>query len=148
MGKLQGEILAILHEIRRITAADFAAVAWTDALEQRIKWQHASGSRNERYKRIQSTLGKGLIGDVFRSGRPLVIEEFSPRSGDDPQEYPILLAENLKSMVCVPVTENAGIVGVLLVGCRETRKFTGKMIELVSNSAQQLAAMKRNKLQA
>lgn len=141
MGKLQGEILACLHEIRQSTATDFAAVAWTDAREQRIKWQYASGSRNDRYKRIQSTLGKGFIGDVIRSGRPLVLEEFTPRSGDDPQEYPIILAENLKSIICVPITVNAAVTGVLLVGCREARKSDEQMVALVCRAAQRLATM-------
>ncbi|GAX91405.1 GAF domain-containing protein [Effusibacillus lacus] len=141
MGSLQGDIEASLSELRRLTATDFAALAWADDKDQAIRWKYASGSRNERYKRIVLRLGKGIAGKVLRSGRPMIMESFSPQSGDDPREYPILLAENLKSIVSVPVVTNDRIKGVLLVGCRHTRGFDEETVELVSVVAEQLGTM-------
>lgn len=141
MGSLQGDIEASLSELRRLTATDFAALAWADDTEQAIRWKYASGSRNERYKRIILRLGKGIAGKVMRSGRPMVVETFSPQSGDDPREYPILLAENLKSIIGVPVIIENRVKGVLLVGCRAPRKFDNDNVELVLNVAEQVGTM-------
>ncbi len=141
MGSLQQDIGAVLNELRRLTAADFAALAWADTDEQTIRWKYASGNRNDRYKRIVLRLGKGIAGKVMRSGRPIVMNSFSPTSGDDPREYPILLAENLKSTVSVPVLINGRVLGALLIGCRIERDFETKMVELVCNFAEQLGAI-------
>lgn len=141
MGSLQGDIEASLSELRRLTATDFAALAWADEKEQTIRWKYASGSRNERYKRITLRLGKGIAGKVMRSGRAMVLESFSPKSGDDPREYPILLAENLKAVIGVPVTIDERVMGVLLVGCRQPRAFEDEMVELVMNVAEQIGTM-------
>ncbi len=79
----------------------------------------------------------------MRSGRPLVITSFSPRSVDDPWQYPILLAENLKAIVCVPVIAKEHIRGVLLVGCRHPRDFPPEVVELVGHMAEQLGTLLR-----
>lgn len=141
MGSLQSDIEASLSELRRLTATDFAALAWADSNEQTIRWKYASGNRNDRYKRIVLRLGKGIAGKVMRSGRLMVIHSFSPKSGDDPREYPILLAENLKSIVGVPVLVNDRVLGVLLVGCRYEREFESDMVELVNSFAEQVGTM-------
>lgn len=145
MGSIQSDIEASLSELRRLTATDFAALAWADSNEQTIRWKYASGNRNDRYKRIVLRLGKGIAGKVMRSGRPMVIYSFSPKSGDDPREYPILLAENLKSIVGVPVLVNGRVLGVLLVGCRNEQVFETDIVELVSSFGEQLGNMIQQK---
>lgn len=145
MGSLQGDIEASLNELRRLTATDFAALAWADSTEQTIRWKYASGNRNDRYKRIVLRLGKGIAGKVMRSGRPMVVSSFSPKSGDDPREYPILLAENLKSIVGIPVLVNERVLGVLLVGCRFERTYESELVELVGSFAEQLGTMMQQK---
>ncbi|MGC5324150.1 GAF domain-containing protein [Brevibacillus sp. SYSU BS000544] len=144
MGSLQGDIEASLSELRRLTATDFAAIAWLDN-EQMIRWKYASGNRNDRYKRIVLRFGKGIAGKVMSSGRPMILDSFTPKSGDDPREYPILLAEGLKSIAAVPITTNERVKGVLLVGCRDTRSFEDDVVELVISVAEQLESMLRPK---
>lgn len=146
MGSLQGDIETSLSELRRLTATDFASIAWADNNEQVIRWKYASGNRNDRYKRIVLRLGKGIAGKVMRSGRPMVLDSFSPRSGDDPREYPILLAEGLKSIVAVPVITNNRVKGVLLVGCRYNRTFEDDEVELVISVAEQLETLIRQRM--
>lgn len=141
MGSLQGDIEASLSELRRLTATDFAALAFADSNEQTIRWKFASGNRNDRYKRIVLRLGKGIAGKVMRSGRPMIMDSFSPKSGDDPREYPILLAESLKSIVGVPVQTNDRVMGVLLIGCRTDRVFEEDVVELLINVAEQISTM-------
>lgn len=141
MGSLQGDIEASLSDLRRLTATDFAAIAWLD--NELIRWKYASGNRNDRYKRIVLRFGKGIAGKVMSSGRPMILDSFTPKSGDDPREYPILLAEGLKSIVAVPITTNERVKGVLLVGCREDRQFEEDVVELVMNVSEQMETMLR-----
>ncbi len=144
MGSLHGDIEASLSELRRLTATDFAAIAWLDT-EQMIRWKYASGNRNDRYKRIVLRFGKGIAGKVMSSGRPMILDSFSPKSGDDPREYPILLAEGLKSIVAVPITTNERVKGVLLVGCRTARVFEDDVVELIISVSEQLETLLRQK---
>jgi nitrogen regulatory protein A len=147
MDRLQRDIETSLSELRRLTATDFAALAWTSSDEQTIRWRFVSGNRNERVKRIVLFPGKGITGKVLRSGRPMVLQSFVPQRGDDPREYPILLAEGLRSAVAVPVTVEERIMGVLLVGCRESRVFQDEMLELVMDVAEQLGAVMQKHLE-
>ncbi|MET3292320.1 GAF domain-containing protein [Brevibacillus fluminis] len=124
-------ISGMLSWLRDETNADFAAIALMEEHEQRMRWQYASGNRNERYKKIIFSR-KGMIGNVLRSGRLMMIPSFFPKSGDDPSEYAILLAEGLKSAVAVPVMHEESICGVLLVGCRQIRVFTEELSKIVS----------------
>jgi nitrogen regulatory protein A len=141
MGNLKVDIEVSLSELRRLTSTDFAALAWCNQGEYIIRWKYASGNRNERYKRIILRPEKGIAGKVIRSGRPMILDSFTPKSGDDPREYPILLAEGLKSVVGMPVLINRRVMGVLLVGCRYTRSFEDDVVELVANVAEQLGSM-------
>jgi nitrogen regulatory protein A len=117
-------ISELVREIRTLTAADFAAVALIDKNEQALVWKYGSGSRNERYKRIASPLGTSICGQVIRSGRPVVVESFAPKSGDDPSRYPIFIAENLQAIIAAPLVHEHRSIGVLLVGSREPRLFS------------------------
>jgi nitrogen regulatory protein A len=141
MENLKVEIEVSLSELRRLTSTDFAALAWSNQGDYIIRWKYASGNRNERYKRIILRPEKGIAGKVIRSGRPMILDSFTPKSGDDPREYPILLAEGLKSVVGMPVFINQRVMGVLLAGCRYTRSFEDDVIELVASVAEQLGSM-------
>ncbi|UOF92070.1 GAF domain-containing protein [Fodinisporobacter ferrooxydans] len=141
MWSLQEEIEGCLFELRRLTATDFAAIACSNQKDQTIRWVYVSGNRNDRYKRILLRPGKGIAGKVAKSGRPMVIHSFSPKSGDDPREYPILLAENLKSVVGVPITIEDRVFGILLIGSRQERIFAEQDVELVTNVAEQLGPL-------
>lgn len=139
MESLQKTIEAHLCALRQETSTDFAALAWSDSEEQTIRWKFASGNRNQRYKKIVLRQGMGIAGYVIRTGRPTILSSFSPKSVDDPREYPILLAEGLQSVVAVPVTVQGRVRGVLLVGCREARTYDDQTVLQVSESAERLS---------
>lgn len=124
-------ISGMLSQLRADTHTDFAALALMAEHDQQLRWRYASGSRNGRYKKILFNR-KGLIGNVLRSGRLIMIPSFCPKSGDDPSEYAILLAEGLKSVVAVPIMQQEAIRGVLLVGCRQVHMFKEEVSKIVS----------------
>jgi nitrogen regulatory protein A len=125
----------VLREVCKSTQADFAAFACIDGSEQTLRWKQAYGNRNERYKRIVSPIGKGFCGTVIRSGRPLIVPCFSPKSGDDPCEYPIFVAENLQAIMLVPVISRLVGHGLLLAGSRQPRTFSETELAMVQEAA-------------
>jgi nitrogen regulatory protein A len=141
MNNLIARIETHLNQIRNLTSSDFAGLAWTDRNDYIIRWKFASGNRNERYKRIILRPGRGIAGQVIRSGRPMRLDSFTIQSGDDAREYPIFLAENLKSAAAAPVVINSKVKGVLLIGTRMPRSYTDEETELVVNIAEQLGSM-------
>lgn len=139
MKPLQEDIEARLEQLRFVTHTDFAALALSEESDQIIRWRYAAGNRNERYKRIVLRPGKGIAGKIVRSARPFRIDSFAPKSGDDPREYPILLAEGLKSVLGVPVMNHDRVLGVLLIGNRFDSSFEDNTIHLMEAMAGDLS---------
>lgn len=141
MEALHVNIEVSLSELRRLIIADYCALALVGCGEPLIRWKYVSGNLNNRHKRIVLRLGEGIAGRVVDSGRPVVLDFFSPQTGEDLQKDPIVLSESLKSVVAVPVMNHNEVMGVLLVGCRYTRFFRNEEIELVMDVAEQLGTM-------
>lgn len=139
MDDKQLDIEGLLSEVRRLTNTDFVGLAWSEKSDQ-IRWRFASGNRNERYKRIVLRLGKGIAGQVIRTGRMMVIEEFHALE-EDPREYPIFLSEGLESAAGVPVIIHGRVLGVLLVGNRKHTKFSSDQLELIQSFSEQLGTL-------
>jgi len=118
-----------LRELQQATNADFVAIAWMEHAERFLKWKFVLGNRNERFKRIVLSNSKGIIGKVFRSGRPFIIHSFCPEEGVDPAEFSILLAEGLQSLAAVPIASSTQIQGVILLGCRYPRQYDAEVCQ-------------------
>ncbi len=113
-----------MMEIRNMTNTGFVGLAIYDVMNEELRWRIAVGNLNERYKRIVIRLGKGIAGEVVQLNRPIKIENFPDDCLGDPIEYPILLVEQLISVLAVPVAYNQHIFGVLMIGQRKRRKFS------------------------
>jgi nitrogen regulatory protein A len=132
MDTLAGVINTCLEELRLRTDADFSAFACQEPGETAIRWKYAVGNKNERFRRIVLRLGKGIAGKVWMSGRPMVLENYEPRQHDDPQDYPILYAEELRSALGVPVLIAGRVKGVLLIGYRNPRAIEEMVVGLTT----------------
>lgn len=95
-----------------------------------LTWQYASGNLNERYKRIVLHSGKGVAGRVFKTGKPVLIqnvaEELDP---SDLFNYPIIAAEQLLSVGAVPLWKDSRVAGVLLAGYRQENRITAPLLQ-------------------
>jgi nitrogen regulatory protein A len=140
MLQLEEQIQEHLDSFRAEIGADFVALALTEP-DHVIRWKYASGNRNDRYKRIVLRPGKGLAGKVMCLGRPIQMKFDEPQSMDDPRDYPILLAEGLKSLVGVPINSGERIPGMMLVGCRAHREFSPEEIAHISAKANEFLEM-------
>ncbi|WP_433939145.1 GAF domain-containing protein [Paenibacillus lautus] len=108
---------------------DFVSMALVQPAEDRfvLTWQYASGNINERYKRIVLHSGKGIAGMVFKTGKPMLIPNVNVDiESRDLYNYPIIVAEQLKSLGAIPLWEGTRVMGVLLVGYRKENMLDHK----------------------
>lgn len=139
MDKMQVAINQCLENLRLQTGADFSAFACEEPEEGVIRWKYAVGNRNERFRRIVLRSGKGIAGKVLLSGRMMLLENYEPKPHDDPREYPILYAEELKSALGVPVIIEDKVKGVVLIGYRSACLIEEKVVDLGKQVAKQVA---------
>lgn len=105
---------------------DFVSMALVQPAEDRfvLTWQYASGNINDRYKRIVLHSGKGIAGIVFKTGKPMLIQNVNADiESRDLFNYPIIVAEQLKSLGAVPLWDGTRVMGVLLVGYRAENRL-------------------------
>lgn len=121
-----------LETIREQLKFDFIKAAFikTDFAEKHVKSVYALGNNSDRYMRIVLQKRIGLAGLVIKTGRPHYIvnvaKEISP---ENRLQYPIILAEGLKSLGAVPIFHNREVVGVVLAGFRTFDKMTEQIVE-------------------
>lgn len=128
-----------LTQLRGLLSCEFAGLAWSE--KNIVRWKVVSGNRNDRYKKIILRSGKGIAGQVLRSGRPMTVDCTECKFQYDMKDFPIMLAESLMSAAAVPVTLNIKVLGILLVGNRSPRTYLSHEIELVSSFAEQLGSL-------
>lgn len=116
----QAEIDRLRHEYQ----FDFAGIALPseDHVGMKIKWRYVSGNLNERYRRIVLRNGRGIAGNVMKTGKPMII----PDTTDDAIQntlfdYPILMSEQLTALIAIPLWHNHRVKGVLLLGQRNQK---------------------------
>jgi nitrogen regulatory protein A len=140
MIRQEEQIQAALDKLRTQIVADFLALAVPEP-DGQIRWQFASGNRNDRYKRIVLRPGKGIAGRVVSLGRPIAVQGMIPKAGDDPREYPILLAEGLCCALAVPILRGERVHGVLMVASRTERIFDRQEVDAILALAEQLSSV-------
>jgi nitrogen regulatory protein A len=128
-----------LTQLRGLLSCEFAGLAWSE--NNIVRWKVVSGNRNDRYRKIILRSGKGIAGQVLRSGRPMTVDCTECKFQYDMKDFPIMLAEGLMSAAAVPVTLNIKVLGILLVGNRSPRTYLSHEIELVSSFAEQLGSL-------
>ncbi|NGZ74647.1 GAF domain-containing protein [Saccharibacillus alkalitolerans] len=127
-----------LDAIRHSRGYDFLALALVEPAEEQyvIRWKHAAGNRNERFRRIVLKSGKGIAGIVFKTGKSVFIPSVREYVGADSLfNYPIVQSEKLESLGAVPLWNEARVVGVLLGGFREENRMTPELMRDLERSA-------------
>lgn len=118
-----------IKKIREQFGFDFIALALEQNANDRyeFKWEYADGNRSNRYKRIILQTGKGVVGNVFKSGKPMLITEIASfLESTNLFDYPIIQAEGLTSLGAIPLYNQNRVQGVLLVAYRDERKLTAE----------------------
>lgn len=114
----------ILDTLRIEEGFDFAGLAFYKDKNQfsPIKWNYVSGSTNSRYKLIVLRIGKGIAGNVMKTGKRMVIEDINQfLLPSEKHKYPIILCERLTAVMAIPLWYENHVYGVLLLGQRNNR---------------------------
>jgi nitrogen regulatory protein A len=129
------EIQDELDSLCKITTSDFSGLAWIDEHDNRIRWLYVSGNSNERFKRLALKPGRGLAGLVLKLGRPIIIDTSMPDSERIrlQHDYSIMLVEDLRAAIAVPIKIQDEAQGVLLIGNRSERYYEENDLHLISN---------------
>lgn len=111
---------------------DFVSIALVQSAANQfvLTWQYASGNLNQRYKRIVLHSGKGIAGIVFKTGKPMLIQNIEAElDPGDLFNYPIIVAEQLKTVCAIPLWKDGRVAGVLLVGFREENRLIPSLLD-------------------
>lgn len=125
-----------IDRIKKYFDFDFVALALVQPAEQRfaIKWEFVAGNQSNRYKRIVMQTGKGVCGVVFKTGKPMHIENVDTMlETADLFNYPIVIAEGLKSFGAIPLYKYNRVKGVLLAAYRTKNMMTSDLFEAMKN---------------
>ncbi|MEC1720513.1 GAF domain-containing protein [Schinkia azotoformans] len=120
--------------------ADFSAIAFYDPINLEFRWRLAVGSLNQRYTSIVVRSGKGIAGRTLKTKREFIITRFPEELQDEAIEFPILIIEELKSAVAVPLLLQNQMIGVLLIGQRSYREFGPNEVSRIKEVAEEMLA--------
>jgi nitrogen regulatory protein A len=112
-----------LDSFREALRLNFLAFARLDQTVNRIRWESASGNITERIYQMTQRPGSGISGQVIRYGRPFILDASHPDLEGERNRYPIMLVEQLRSVMAVPIMKNGSVVGVLLTGSRSVKRY-------------------------
>lgn len=121
-----------IDELKETLHADFIALALVDLQKNHheLKWRYVTGNISLRYRRIVLHSGKGIAGSVFKTGKPLRIENVETSvKYQDLYNYPIIVFEKLKSFGAIPLFQEDHVQGVLLISYREVNRLTAEKFE-------------------
>src|SRR5690625_822984 len=120
-----------IEKIRSRCTFDFIKLAFFQMPKncKQVKQVYASGNISKRYLRMVIQTRIGLAGQVMKTGRPaFVIDVDKEIKPHNLQQYPIIMAEGLKSLGAVPLFESNQVIGVVLAGFRTSNKMTEERI--------------------
>lgn len=121
-----------IEELKEHLGFDYIGLALVQPAESHfsLKWEYVVGNISNRYKKITLKSGKGVAGIVFKTGKPLLIQDVEEMySETELFSYPIVVAENIKSFGAIPLYKYNRVKGVLLAGYRGGKRMTVEEFE-------------------
>lgn len=150
----------VLSAAEGLLGADCAAVLAAPDRAGEQPWRVTRGARSEFVERMDPpSPGRGLAGRAMAAGQPVLIERFGADPAFPPDDFPLLLAEGVRSALAAPLlrpreqeggaNEPSLAFGALVLGCRSPRRFGPEDVNLATTLAQYAAvALERDRLLA
>lgn len=120
---MYNEAQEALNGLRNEIVCDFCALAVWSGESRVLKWKLASGNENGKFAGIAEREQSGLSQTVVKVGRAMSLQLADLLASRRIHEYPILLAEGLRSAYAVPILADRKVIGVLLAGDRKRRIY-------------------------
>lgn len=139
---------SLLNEIMRWVDTELNVEACSllvlDQRTQTLHFEVARGPKGDLTKDFTLRLGEGIVGIVAQSGKPLIINN----ARDDPrrhQDIPKAINYDLEKVLCVPMTYQGEVVGVLeAMNKRDNSDFTEYDAQLLTVIAQEASLFLEN----
>ncbi|MBB6671764.1 GAF domain-containing protein [Cohnella nanjingensis] len=128
-----------LDLIRRALPCDFCALGLLEREGRTLKWPFVSGNGNERFAGIGESGSGGLSGTVMKVGRAATLRAEELAAARRLHEYPLLIAERLKSAYAVPLRSGGLVTGILLIGDRVLHVYREEERRLAEREGERLA---------
>ncbi len=147
--RLENNLIRVLTLTREVMSSDFAAWCEFDLETRELYWKHVVGGlpRVREGRIIRTRLGQGIAGRVWSTARPLHTFDFPHDLTDTPDSYPIMVHQELRAALAVPVTVRGQVEAVLMIGQRSPRRFTdGDELTLSAIAQQAGVAMDNQRL--
>lgn len=126
---------SLVQALKKEYSFDFVSLAPVPRTEPpELMWKYAAGNTNNRFERIVLPPGIGVMGIVYGSRRPLVVENVNqdiPRK--DQYQYPIVAAEGLVSFFALPLMRTTELAAILLCAYRSNHAITQEMLKSASD---------------
>ena len=125
-----GSVETILQRVadaaREVCGSELSAIALRDPETDEMVFRYRSGKRRFRSVRMAVVPGRGAGGRVLATGRPFRSADLprDRRVNRDERYMAAVRAERIVSVLCVPITAGAHIIGLLWVDNRSRRPFT------------------------
>lgn len=131
MGK--DSYLPELQRIKHKFNFDFVGIALVlEGKRPLLTWVQATGNKNRYFRRIVLSSGKGIAGGVYEKKCAMVIQDVDNElSKEELAEHPILLSEEIKGEIAVPLWKKDHVQGVLLIGMRSVGHITKELFDQV-----------------
>jgi serine phosphatase RsbU (regulator of sigma subunit) len=130
------ELLAeLLDRTKDALQADTAAVLLLDSSSRQLIATAAAGLEEEVCQGVRIPVGSGFAGRIAAERRPVILDHADHTAVLNP----ILLAKGIRTLMGVPLIAGGAVIGVLHVGSRTGRIFTGEDAELLQLAADRAA---------
>lgn len=137
----ENELQEQLDGLRREIGSDFCSLGLIGGEERVLRWKLAAGNLSERYKGMSERAGRGFSGTVAKTARAMPVHVPDLVASRQLHEYPILLAEKLRSAYAVPVLEGGRVAGVLLAGERRRRIYPPDDAERIKRAGERISGI-------
>jgi GAF domain-containing protein len=126
---------AIVRRARQLLGSEVGYLSLFDEERQDFFVRATEGSVSEDFARIRVPLGVGICGAVARDKRPLFSSDYvNDRRFSHAKSIDTgVLAENITSILGVPLLVNETSIGVLFVGDRIQHSYTPQQIALLDS---------------
>jgi PAS domain S-box-containing protein len=133
---VSGDVLGeMLRQITRLVNADTSAILLVDEDGQFLTVRAALGFDREIENAVPIPLGHGMAGRVAASGRPVVIRDLDQVELASPH----LRQRGIKSLVAIPITIGAHVIGVAHAGSVQPARFDEEDMRLLRLMADRIA---------
>lgn len=138
--ELEEVLEAAIEEVVRVLGVEGSAVSLVDERAGELTIRAQRGLHRS-YVGVSVPLGKGLSGEVVRTGRVLVTGDVR----SDPRlAVPAFAQEGIQAMALVPMWAHGKVVGVLSAMSHHPRRFSEREIDLLQAIASQVGMAVEN----